>query len=38
MSISASFSGKLYGMRSGKNKIVKDKVKRILIDALYFKE
>lgn len=30
MSIIASFSGKLYGLRSGKNKIVKDKVKDVI--------
>lgn len=38
MSIISSFSGKLYGLRSGKNKIVEDKVKGVFIDALHLQD
>jgi len=34
MSIIASFSGKLYELRSGKNKVVQDKVKNIIEESL----
>lgn len=34
MSIIASFSGKLYGLRSGKNKIVEDKIQHVIEENL----
>ncbi len=38
MSIIASFSGKLYSLRSHRNEIVQEKVKGVLSDAMHLSD